>query len=178
MFIHMLTDQTREREKQISQLSEVLIWSTYKLFDFTALTERFAARCFTLNVRMRSKDSAQQTKVKRRRVALTVRHTTELLQEPWKRRCQELCLGSVFKVCKVVCVPVVTPDLMVTWRPVLLALTCSVVDVHAAQQIRFFAYPKCERSEDELKIRPSNSREMSDSGGSQQSLCYSWSKLK
>lgn len=147
-----------------------------QLFDFTAVTESFATRCFTLNVCMRSKDSAQQRKVKRRRVALTVRHTTELLQEPWKRRCQELCLGSVFKVCKVACVPVVTPDLMVAWRPLLLALTCSVVDVHAAQQIRFFAYPKCEQSE--LKIRPSNSQEMRDSGGSQQSLCYSWRKLK
>lgn len=34
MFIHMLTDQTREREKQISQLSEVLIWSTYTIVWF------------------------------------------------------------------------------------------------------------------------------------------------
>lgn len=147
-----------------------------QLFNFTAVTESFATRCFTLNVCMRSKDSGQQRKVKRRRVALT-----ELLQEPWKRRCQELCLGSVFKVCKVVCAPVVTPDLMVTWRPLLLALTCSVVDVHAAQQIRFFAYPKC----DEMKMNWRSDHPIHERWGilaTVNSLCVtaeeSWNKVE
>lgn len=36
-----------------------------QLFDFAAATESFATRCFTLNVCMRSKDSAQQRKVKK-----------------------------------------------------------------------------------------------------------------
>lgn len=34
MYIHMLTNQTREREKQISQPSEMLIWSTYAIVWF------------------------------------------------------------------------------------------------------------------------------------------------
>lgn len=151
----------------------MLMWSTHAIVWFRCSDWKLCYKM--LHIECMHEKQRQCTAKKGEEVSLTVRHTTELLQEPWTRRCQELCLGSVFKVCKVICVPVVTPDLMVTWRPLLLALTCSVVDVHAAEQIRLFAYPKCERSEDELKIRACNSQEMSDSGRSQQSF---WRKLK